>query len=209
MAIYLHHLITRSIHRMKNLLKLFLILLIFPSTSIAATYKIDPAHSTIGFKVKHLAISKVPGSFTEFSGTFSFDPNKLTESRAAATIAVKSIDTANAKRDDHLRGDDFFSAEKFPEISFQTTKIEPVIGEGFKATGDLTIHGVTKSVVLNVAFNGSAKDPSGKERAAFSATTKINRKDFGLTWNKVLETGGLVVGEEVEISIEVEGVKES
>jgi polyisoprenoid-binding protein YceI len=186
-----------------------LLLLGATGNSFAATYKIDPSHSTVGFKVKHLGISKVPGSFAEFTGTFTFDPSKIEDSKADAVISVKSVDTSDKKRDDHLRGEDFFAADKFPNISFKTTKIEAVIGQGFKATGDLTIRGITKPVSLDVSFTGAAKDPWGKERAAFSATTKINRKDFGLTWSKVLETGGLVVGDEVEILIEIEGVKES
>jgi polyisoprenoid-binding protein YceI len=174
----------------------------------AADYKIDADHSTVGFKIKHLAISTVPGRFTEFGGTFSFDPAKIDASKADVKVGVKSINTEQAKRDNHLRSPDFFDVEKFPDMTFKTTKIEPSSKDAFKAVGDLTIHGVTKLVTLDVKFGGAAKDPMGNERVAFSATTKINRKDFGLTWNKMLETGGLLVGEDVDISIEVEGIKQ-
>ena len=174
----------------------------------AADYKIDPDHSTVGFKIKHLAISSVPGRFTEFGGTFSFDPAKIESSKAEVKVGVKSINTEQTKRDNHLRGPDFFNVEAHPDMTFKTTKIEPGSKDEFKAVGELTINGVTKPVTLDVTFGGAAKDPFGNERAAFSATTKINRKDFGLTWNKALESGGLLVGEDVNISIEVEGIKQ-
>lgn len=193
-----------------NLLKSVLTGLVLLSATpvFAANYKIDPDHSSVGFKIKHLAISSVSGRFTEFTGEFAYDPKNVTASKAAATIAIKSISTEAKKRDDHLKSPDFFDETKFPEISFKSTKVQAGAGDAFQVTGDLTIHGVTKSVVLDVTAGGEAKDPWGKERAAFSATTKINRKDFGLTWNKVLETGGLVVGDEVTITLEIEGIKE-
>lgn len=173
----------------------------------AADYAIDSSHSSIGFKVKHLAISSVPGTFSEFKGTFSYDPKNVAASKAEAHIVVKSIDTSDAKRDDHLRAADFFDESKYPTITFKSQKVEGVSESEFKAHGDLTIHGVTKPVVLDVTYGGSAVDPWGKERAAFVATTKINRKDFGLTWSKTLETGSLVVGDEVSITLEIEGIK--
>jgi len=181
--------------------------LFISSTVSAMDYQIDPDHSTVGFKIKHLAISKVPGRFTQFSGTFSFDPTKMEASKADAKIVVQSINTENKKRDDHLRNPDFFDATKFPEMTFKSTKIVPLSAETFSAVGDLTMHGVTKPVTLNIEFGGLATDPWGNERAAFTATTKINRKDFGLVWNKTLETGSLLVGEDVEITLEVEGIK--
>jgi polyisoprenoid-binding protein YceI len=177
------------------------------TAALAADYKIDPSHTSVGFKVKHLAISSVPGKFVDVKGSFSFDPAKIESSKAEAEIAVASIDTNEAKRDDHLKSPDFFDVAKFPAISFKSKQIEKVSASEFNAIGDLTIHGVTKPVTLKVIYGGAAKDPWGNERAAFLATTKINRKDFGLTWNKALETGGLLVGEDVEISLEVEGVK--
>ena len=177
------------------------------TTAWATDYKIDPTHTSVGFKVKHLAISSVPGKFVDVKGSFSFDPAKIESSKAEAQIAVASIDTNEAKRDDHLKSPDFLDSTKFPSITFKSNKVEKISNSEFNAVGDLTIHGVTKPVTLKVTYGGAAKDPWGNERAAFLATTRINRKDFGLTWNKVLETGGLLVGEDVEISLEVEGVK--
>lgn len=173
----------------------------------AAEYVIDPAHSSVVFKVKHLAISSVPGRFGDMSGKFSFDPSKIDASTAEATIKASSINTMDAKRDDHLKGADFLEVSKFPVIQFKTTRVEKVSDTAFKAQGELSIHGVSKPVVLDVTYGGSAKDPWGKERAAFEAKTTINRKDFGLTWSKALETGGLVVGDDVQITLEIEGVK--
>ena len=167
--------------------------LCFAGTSQAAEYTIDPSHSSVGFKVRHLAISSVPGKFGEFKGTFSFDPGNIEASKVEAQIV--------------LRSDEFLAAGKFTAITFKSSKIEKVSDTEFKAFGDLTLHGVTRPVTLQVTYGGSATDPWGKERAAFLATTKINRKDFGLTWSKTLETGGLVVGEEVAITLEIEGVK--
>jgi polyisoprenoid-binding protein YceI len=178
------------------------------ATSAWATdYKIDPAHSSVSFKVRHMGISYVPGRFMSVDGTFSYDPTNVKNSKAAATIAVSSLNTADVKRDDHLKSPEFLDAAKFKDIAFKTTSIEPVSADAFKAKGDLSIHGVTKPVVLDVTYGGSGKDPWGNERAAFTATTKINRKDFGLTWSKVLETGQLLVGEDVQIVLEIEGIK--
>ena len=177
-------------------------------TAQAADFKIDPDHSTVGFRIKHLAISTVPGRFTGFGGSFSFDPSNVEASKAEVKIGVKSINTEQAKRDNHLRSPDFFDIEKYPEMNFKTTKIEADSKDTFTAVGDLTIHGVTKPVSLAVKFGGSAKDPMGHDRVAFSATTRINRKDFGLTWNRALETGGLLVGEDVDIAIEIEAIKQ-
>lgn len=181
--------------------------LCFAGTSQAAEYAIDPTHSSVAFKVRHLAISSVPGKFGEFKGTFSFDPANIDASKADAQIVAGSVNTGEAKRDNHLKSGEFLDSEKFAAITFKSTKIEKVSDTEFKAIGDLAIHGVTRPVTLNVTYGGSATDPWGKERAAFLATTKINRKDFGLTWNKTLERGGLVVGEEVDITLEIEGVK--
>jgi polyisoprenoid-binding protein YceI len=191
---------------MKKFLALTLATLL-SSTCWAADYQIDPTHSSVTFKVKHLAISSVPGRFGELSGTFSFDPAKIEASKAQATLSVSSINTMDAKRDDHLKSPDFLDASKYPSITFKSNTVEKVSDTAFKAHGDLTIHGVTKPVTLDVTYGGSAKDPWGKERAAFEAKTVINRKDFGLTWNKTIETGGLVVGDEVQITLEIEGVK--
>ncbi len=177
------------------------------SQAHAADYTIDPSHSNVAFKVKHLAISSVPGKFGTFTGNFSFDAKKIEDSKASAKISAGSISTGEAKRDDHLKSPDFLDAAKFDSISFVTSKVEKVSDNEFNAHGDLTIHGVARPVVLRVTYGGSATDPWGKERAAFLATTKISRKDFGLTWNKVMETGSLLVGDEVDITLDIEGVK--
>jgi polyisoprenoid-binding protein YceI len=182
--------------------------LVLSSAAMAEKYVIDSSHSTVGFKVKHLAISSVPGRFGEFSGTFDFDPAHFDKSSAEVAIDAKSINTDNQKRDDHLRGPDFFDIAKNPRITFKTTKIEPVSKSAFKATGDLTLHGVTKPVTLDVQFEGEATDPYGNKRAGFSATTSLNRKAFGITWNKALDAGGVVLGDEVKIVLEVEGIQE-
>ncbi len=193
---------------MNRLLSLALVSLIASSAS-AANYEIDADHSSVGFKIKHLAISSVTGEFSDVKGSFTFDPANPSAAKATATISAKSINTRQAKRDDHLRGADFFEADKFSEITFVSKEIKDATKDGFKVLGDLTIRGVTKPVTLDVAVGGMAKDPWGNERAAFNATAKINRKDFGLVWNKVIETGALVVGDDVTITLEVEGIKKS
>ncbi|MBI5241057.1 MAG: YceI family protein [Elusimicrobia bacterium] len=172
----------------------------------AEVYDIDPAHSTVGFKIKHLGITTVPGKFGKFKGTVTLDKRESTAARVEAVIESASIDTGIADRDKHLRSPDFFDVEKYPELRFVSTRISPVKDDKFVMEGDLTMHGVTRKVKLDAVFGGEAKDPWGGQRAACSATGTLNRKDFGLVWNKVLEAGGLVVGEKVSIAIEVEGV---
>ncbi len=183
------------------------VLLTLPASLFAADYEVDADHTKVGFKVKHLGISSVPGSFQTVAGKFSFDPKNIAASSAEATITAKTIDTGNTKRDDHLRSADFLNVEKNPQIKFVSREVKDISGNNFKVVGDLTINGITKPVELDVEYGGSATDPWGNERAAFSATGTIKRKDFGITWNKVLETGGLVVGEDVKISLEVEGIQ--
>jgi polyisoprenoid-binding protein YceI len=173
---------------------------------LAGSYTIDKSHSSVEFKVKHMAISKVRGSFDDFTATFTFEPDKPETWQVRATIQAASINTANEDRDNHLRSADFFEVEKFPTIEFVSTGVKKLEGNETKLMGDLTIHGVTKAVVLELEFNGTVVDPWGNSRAGFSARGKINRKDFGLTWHKVLETGGLMVGDDVEITIDVEGI---
>jgi len=167
------------------------------------TFSIDKAHSDVTFQVRHL-ITRVSGRFTDYSGTIEFDRDNPSQSKVAFTIQASSIDTAEAKRDEHLRSDDFFSAEKFPTLSFRSTKISPRGGDLYDVEGDLTIRDVTRRIVLPVTHLGTAKDPWGNEKLAFEAETKINRKDFGLNWNAALETGGFLVGDEVKISIQVQ-----
>jgi polyisoprenoid-binding protein YceI len=176
-----------------------------PTLGKASVWEIDPAHSSAQFAIRHLMVSTVRGEFTKFSGTFTLDDKDLTKSTLEASIDVASINTRITKRDDHLKSPDFFDVATYPTMTFKSKKVEAA-GEGkLKVTGDLTLHGVTKEVVLDVSGSTkSIKDPMGKMRLGGSATTKINRKEFGLTYNKTLETGGMLVGEEVDITIDVE-----
>jgi len=174
----------------------------------AATYKIDEAHSAVTFKVAHMAISKVSGRFDKFSGTIEYTPGDTKNWKTEAVIEAASINTGVEARDKHLRSPDFFDAEKFPTLTFKTVKVTGYKNMKGKLHGELTMHGVTKPVVLDVEGSGPVKDPWGNERMAAVAKTTINRKDFGLGWNQVLETGGLLVGEKIEITLEIEAVKE-
>ena len=178
-----------------------------PQTT-TTTWNIDPVHSVAEFKVKHMMISNVKGQFTRVKGVLTLDETDLTKSRVEASIDAASINTRDDQRDAHLKSADFFDVEKFPALSFKSTKITR-IGDGELAVaGDLTIHGVTRNVVFTVEGpTAPAKDPWGNTRRGLSATTKINRKDFGLTWNSALETGGILVGEEVTITLDVQFVK--
>ena len=172
-----------------------------------ATWNIDLAHSAIHFSARHMVVSKTRGKFAKFSGAIQFDAADLSKGTVSVEIDPASVDTGDAQRDGHLRSGDFFEVEKFPKASFKSTKVVDK-GEGKLAiTGDLTLHGVTKSVTLDASYEGSGKDPWGGERAGFTATTTINRIDFGVSFNKALETGGLLVGEKVELQLEVEAVK--
>ncbi|MFN7916267.1 MAG: YceI family protein [Vicinamibacterales bacterium] len=167
------------------------------------TYNIDKSHSEVTFQVRHL-ITKVRGHFEDYAGTIAFDAANPANSKVNVTIQVASIDTKEPQRDGHLKSDDFFSAEKFPTITFVSTKITPKGGEDFEVQGDLTIRDVTKSVVLPVTHLGTAKDPWGNLKLAFEGETTINRKDFGLNWNAALETGGFLVGDEVKIGLQIQ-----
>jgi polyisoprenoid-binding protein YceI len=171
-------------------------------------WDIDVGHSAVHFWVRHLVISKVHGRFAKWSGTIELDAQDLTRSSVEVKIDAASIDTQVADRDTHLRSPDFLDVAKYPELSFRSRKIEKA-GAGYRVTGDLTLHGVTRQVVLDAEFGGTAKDPWGNERSAFEAKTTLDRRDYGLTWNAALEAGGVLVGEKVEISIEVEAVKKA
>ena len=173
---------------------------------VAGTWAIDPVHSDVSFTVRHL-MSKVRGSFTEFSGEITTTDNPL-ESTVSVTIASASITTNNEQRDAHLRNSDFFEVEKYPKLRFRSTKIEKVDDESFQLFGDLTLKGVTNPVKLDVEFNGVTKDPWGGERAGFFITGKIKRSDFGISFNAALETGGVVLGEEVKLNSEIQLVKQ-
>ncbi len=189
--------------------KLFLLtlylLVIGISSSWAATYELDVAHSTVGFKIRHL-FSWVQGTFDEFQASFDYEPGHPETWKVDATIQTASIDTRVEKRDKHLRSADFFDAEKYQTITFKSMEITDVTVESAKIHGLLNIHGVEKPVVLDLQIYGAGKDPWGNTRSGFTASTKINRKDFGLNWNEILETGQVLVGEEVFITIEAEGL---
>jgi len=173
---------------------------------IAGTWTIDPAHSEIGFVVRHMMVSKVRGQFTKFEGSITTAEDPL-QSTGTATIDLGSISTNNEQRDGHLRSADFFDADSHPEMTFQSTGLRQS-GDGFIATGDLTIRGITRSVELEVELNGFSPDPYGGTRAGLTATGQINRSDFGVTWNAALEGGGVVVSEKVQLVLEVEAVLE-
>jgi polyisoprenoid-binding protein YceI len=179
-----------------------------PAAAATSTWQIDPNHSAAQFAVRHLAISTVRGAFTKVSGTIQFDDKDIAKSSVDVTIDAASVDTRVEGRDKDLRSDHFFEVEKYPTLTFKSTKVEQVEVGKLKVTGDLTIHGVTKQVVLDVEGPTAAvKDPWGNQRAAASATTKINRQDFGVKWNAKMDNGGWVVGDDVAITIDVEMVQ--
>ena len=186
---------------------LMLLSLVVAGPAAAADYQIDVSHSTVGFQVRHMAISKTNGVFDDFTGTFSFEPGNPESWSCEAVIQAASVNTGNQKRDEHLRSEDFFNVAQFPTLTFKSTGVK--MEDAFEGIlkGDLTIHGVTKPVELEFEVLGTVTDPWGNDRAGFSATLKINRQDFGLSYNNVLEAGGLVVGEEVKILLEIEGIK--
>ncbi|MEW6433812.1 MAG: YceI family protein [Myxococcota bacterium] len=176
--------------------------------AFASTWEIDSAHAAANFSVRHMMISNVQGTLGKVTGKVMLDDADVTRSAVEASIDVKGINTREPKRDDHLRSKDFFDVEKFPAITFKSTKIEKA-GDKLKVTGDLTIHGVTKPVTLDAVVTNEVKNPFTKAvTRGVSATGKLNRKDFGLTWNVALEAGGLMVGEEVDLAIEAELVKQ-
>jgi len=178
------------------------------TTATSTTWNIDPAHSVAEFKVKHMMISNVKGQFAKVTGVLTLDESDLANSRVEALIEAASIETHDAQRDAHLKSADFLDVEKFPTLSLKSTRISLVRDGELAVEGDLTIRGVTRKVLFSVEGpTPPTKDPWGNTRVAVSATTKINRKDFGLTWNTALETGGILVGDEVTITLDVEFVK--
>jgi polyisoprenoid-binding protein YceI len=174
-------------------------------TTATTTYRIDKAHSEATFQVRHL-LTKVRGRFSDFEGIIQYDANAPERSTVKAAIQAASIDTNEPDRDKHLRSDDFFGVGQFPTLTFTSTRVTTKGADSFDVVGDLTIHGVTRPVTLNVSFLGKAKDPWGNERLGFEAETTINRKDFGLNWNAALETGGFLVGDEVKINLSVQAL---
>jgi polyisoprenoid-binding protein YceI len=194
---------------LSTLLAAALALALVPSASYAdtSTWAIDAMHSNAGFAIKHLVISTVRGRFGKVAGTVKLDEKDITKSTVEATLDVDSIDTGVADRDGHLKSPDFFDVAKFPTITFKSTKVAKA-KTGLKVTGDLTIHGVTKSVALDVATSAEGKGMKGETRRGFAATTKIARKDYGLVWNKMIEASP-AVGDEVQITLDLEAVKDA
>ena len=178
----------------------------FTVSAHAASYTVDPGHSSVSFKIKHL-FSNVQGQFAKFEGVIDYDPAKPETWTTSGNINVTSINTNEPKRDKHLLSGDFFEAEKFPKIEFKSTGVKEVMPTSAKLEGLITICGTEKPVVLDVTINGVGKDPWGNTRASFTATTKINRKDFGINWNQALDNGGVLVGDEVSITLEIEAIQ--
>ncbi len=187
---------------MRMILALAVVLSAAPALR-AEVYIIDSGHSSVGFRVKHL-VGKVPGRFTKFEGTVTYEPGKPDTWKTEAKIAADSVNTDNEKRDGHLKTPDFFDTAKCPDITFKSTKVTDVKGETAKLHGDLTMHCVTKPVVLDLEIGGTTKDPWGNAKAGFTATGTLNRKDFGIVWNKTLDAGGLMLGEDISIALDVE-----
>lgn len=177
----------------------------FPSTS--GSYEIDPAHSRIGFVARHAMVTKVRGSFNDFSGSGYFDVDKPENSHLRLTIQATSIDTRNADRDSHLRSNDFFAMDEYPEITFVSTAVESEGDSGFAVTGDLTMKGQTQPVTISFAYEGVAVDPYGAERIGLDGMVIVNRKDWGINFNAPLETGGVLIGERVALEFEVSATR--
>lgn len=175
--------------------------------TLTGTYRIDPAHSRIGFSARHAMVTKVRGAFNEYDGTGYFDAENPSQSRFDITIKAESIDTRNADRDAHLKGNDFFDMENFPEIRFRSTSVEPAGDSNYRVSGDLTIKGVTLPVRFDLELTGSAVDPFGNHRIGLEGKTTVNRKDWGVNFNVALEAGGVLVSEKVDLEFEVSAVK--
>ena len=172
-----------------------------------SNWNLDTVHSGINFSVRHMVVSKVRGRFTKFTGNVTLDESDLTRSVVEATIEASSIDTGTGQRDDHLRSADFFDVERFPQIRFRSTRIEKLGEDRYRLAGELTIRDVSREIALDVEYGGRGKDPWGNERVGFTATGALDRKDFGLAWNQVLETGGVLVSDRVQIELEVQAVR--
>jgi polyisoprenoid-binding protein YceI len=177
-----------------------------PSLS-AATWEIDKVHSSIGFTVRHMVVSKVAGRFDDFSGTINFDGKNFAAATVTVSINPASINTANTDRDNHLKTPDFFAVDSLPQMGFKSKKVVAGKDGAFQIVGDLTMHGVTKEVILDAVFNGTVKGTQGETRAGFSATTTINRQDWGISFSKTLDSGGLAVGNDVNIILEIEALQ--
>ena len=176
-------------------------------SELTGDYTIDTAHSNIGFSVRHAMVTTVRGKFTEYEGKLHLDGSDPSKSTAELVIKVASINTNQQQRDEHLRTNDFFAAETFPEITFRSTSAERIDDETYRMTGDLTIKGTTNAVTLDLTFNGSATDPYGNLRVGFEGTTRIDRTDWGLNYNAALEAGGVLVGEKAKLTLDVSAIK--
>jgi polyisoprenoid-binding protein YceI len=176
-------------------------------TELTGTYTLDPAHTRIGFVARHAMVTKVRGAFNEFEGTATLDGANPANSSAQVTISTASIDTRNAQRDGHLRSNDFLAMDEYPQITFVSTGARQVDDSTFELTGDLTIKGVTNPITIPFSFEGAAKDPFGNLRVGFEGAVTINRKDYGITWNAALETGGVLVSDKVTLEFELSLVK--
>jgi polyisoprenoid-binding protein YceI len=174
-----------------------------------STYKIDASHSEITFKVKHLMITTVTGSFAKFEGTMEAAKEDFTDAKISFDADIASITTNSEQRDAHLKNDDFFSADKFPKLTFTSTEFKKIDDEKYKLTGDLTIRDVTKSVQLDVEYGGTVNDPWGQTKAGFEINGKINRKDFGLSWGAVTETGGVLLSDDVKLHLNIQLLKQA
>lgn len=174
---------------------------------LTGDYTIDPIHSSIGFVARHAMITKVRGTFDEFDGHLHVEAADPSKSSAKVTIKVASIDTRNADRDAHLRTNDFFAMDEYPEILFESSSVEPVDDTTFRVTGDLTIRGVTRPVTFDLEYNGSAIDPFGNHRVGFEGSVPVNRKDWGITWNAPLELGGVIISDKVTLEFDISAIK--
>ena len=182
--------------------------LVAPSfTDLTGSYTLDPSHTRIGFVARHAMVTKVRGSFNEFEGSGYFDAENPGNSHLELAIRAASIDTRNAQRDEHLRSNDFLAMDEYPQITFVSTQVTPVDETTFEVSGDLTIKDVTKPVTVPFSFEGVATDPFGNQRVGFEGVVNVNRKDWGLTWNAALETGGVLVSEKVTLEFEVSLIK--
>lgn len=199
----------KKFESMPFVVSLSLISCAFAGVAHAADYTVDKDHSHVGFTVRHL-VSRLPGEFRDFSGEFNFDAKKVQASHAKFAIQTASIFTNNEKRDNHLKtAADFFDVAKYPMITFESTKVTAAGKDKYKLAGNMTMHGVTRPAVFEVEYLGAAKDPKGQMRAGFTATTKLNRKDYGVTWNKTLDAGGVMVGDDVDVTLNIEAMEKA
>ncbi|MFF5187154.1 YceI family protein [Streptomyces sp. NPDC000345] len=175
--------------------------------ALTGDYTIDPAHTTIGFVARHAMVTNVKGKFNDFTGSLHLDGGDPSRSTASLDVRMDSIDTGSADRDGHLKSADFFRTDEFPEMTFRSTSAEALGGDDYRVTGDLSILGVTRTITIDLEFNGSAKDPFGNERVGFEGKAEILRSEWGLTWNAALETGGVLVSDKIKLNFDISAIK--